>query len=242
MKERYVRRRPDATVMKRIGFFRHYLNNGGLMMKRCALSIVASLCLIALLSCQAADPKAGLVQATKGADLKGYTFASYEDGTVKTASFTNGGVRDGITLKNDGTVVLKYETIEDKKKNSVTTRRTDMVRNGRSLNFLITDLGTNQVLDRQSVSIPNDDGGTGGGGGTGNLPLCSDARRDYECRQQPFLQCEANRTCRIQRGGYSCCETPGQNCMVVDTIVVPNTPRCLFRYVAVDRLILRSAS
>jgi len=210
-------------------------------MKRITLFAIVSLCFV-VASCRQAppDPKAELVAAAKGADLKGYTFTSHEDDAQATASFTSTGVTTGITLKGDGTVALKYESIRDKQKNSITMQRTDMVRNGRTLTFVVTDLGTSQTVDRQSITIPDRTGGNGGGGvGNGGFPLCSDAIRDYLCRQKPLLQCEANRTCRIQRGGYECCETPGQNCIAVDTIVVPNNPRCSVRNVSLDRLLLR---
>ncbi|HEV7919812.1 MAG TPA: hypothetical protein VGR02_03375 [Thermoanaerobaculia bacterium] len=210
-------------------------------MKRSVLFTAMSLCLVMVISCRhvAPDQKGDLILATKGADLKEYAFASYEDDAKTTASFTNRGVRDGITLKNDGAVTLKYETVRDKRKNSVTTRRTTMVRKDRTLTFVITDLGSGQIVDQQAVVIPYSVGGTGGTGGTSNFPLCSSAVPDYLCRQQPVLQCEANRTCHIQRGGYECCETPGQSCIAVDTIVVPTDPRCSVAYVPVDRLLLR---
>jgi|ERR1043165_130461 hypothetical protein len=178
-------------------------------------------------SCREAawDPKPELVRAAKGNDLKQYTFASYEDDTKSIASFTNGGVRDGITLKGDGVVILKYETVRDKRTNGITTQRVDLVRSARTLTFVVTDVANGRVVDRQSANIP-DDIGSGGGrvpllNECARLPTCAEAIRDYNCRLKPVLQCEANRTCHFQLGGYEC-RKPDGNCISALTIVVPN--------------------
>jgi hypothetical protein len=211
-----------------------------------ALAIVMSSLFLTVASCRQAaqDPKAELVRAAKGNDLKRYTFASYEDDAKSSASYTNGGVRDGITLKSDGTVVLKYETIRDKRTNRITTRRVDLVRTARTLTSVITDVSTGRVLDRQSANIPDDIGGGGGGGGLppidicAKLPTCAQAIHDYNCRVKPVLQCEANRTCHFQLGGYEC-RQPNGTCLSALTIVVPdNNPVCAVLHVPVEKLSL----
>ncbi len=202
--------------------------------------LVVVLLFLVVASCRQAeqDPKAELVRAAKGIDLKQYTFASYEDDAKASASFTNVGVRDGITLKGDGTVALKYETVRDKRTNRVTTRRTDLVRNARTLTSVITDVGSGGVVDRQSANIPD----ISGGGGRvppvdacATLPTCAEAINDFNCRQKPLLQCEANRTCHFQLGGYDC-RKPDGNCESPLLIVVPTNPRCSVMHLPLDDL------
>lgn len=150
-------------------------------------------------------------------------FASTEDDSGATASFTSPAVKNGIALKNDGNVVVGYKAVRDKQKNATTNYRQEIVRSGRSLAFVITDLGTNQVVERQTLTIPEDDGNGGGGGGSEpSCPSCAEAMRDWRCNRRGTLQCEANRTCQIQRDHMVC----GDGCPHSTLFVAPTDPRC----------------
>src|ERR1044071_4703752 len=87
------------------------------------------------------DPKEGLIQAAKGVDLKGYAFASTDDDSGATASFTSPALKDPTILKSAATLAAGYKAVRDKKKNTTTNYRQDVIRSGRSLSFVITDLG-----------------------------------------------------------------------------------------------------
>jgi alpha-tubulin suppressor-like RCC1 family protein len=203
-------RRPRRRISSEVGFF-----------------AVVLLCLGLAGACRSTgtDLKKGLLRAAKGADLRGHTFASSEDASQATASFTSAAIKDRMTFTGDATVVVRYRAVHDKKNGTTTNYRDDIVRKGRSLTFVITDLGANRVIGKQSLAIPADDpGGGGDGGGFRCFTACSDAERDFNLNQFPALQAEANRTCKVQRGGYLCCNNPPCPICRDVLVFVPPTP------------------
>jgi hypothetical protein len=180
------------------------------------------------------DPKSGLIQAAKGADLKGYAFASTEDDSAATASFTSPVVKTDLALKDGSNVVVGYKAVRDRKKNTTTNYRQEIARSGRSVSFVLTDLGTNQVVDRQTLAVPQDDGNGGGGGGSEtSCPPCSQVMHDWECNRRSALLCEANRTCQIQHDHLIC----GDGCPHFTMFVAPTRPICsLVSFPIPDRL------
>jgi alpha-tubulin suppressor-like RCC1 family protein len=179
------------------------------MKHRLLLSFVMTTCTLIAAGCATrTDLKKGLLRAVKGADLRGYTLAQSEDDSQATASFTSAAIKDTMTFTGDGTVVVRYRAVHDKKNGTTTNYRDDIVRKGRLLTFVMTDLGTNRVIGKQSLAIPADDPGGGGDGGLRCFTSCSDAEQDFNLNQRPALQDAANRTCQTQRGGYQCCDNP----------------------------------
>lgn len=173
------------------------------------------------------DLKKGLLRVAKGADLRGYTLALSEDDAHATASFTNTASKEGVTFTGDGTVVIAYRAVYDKKSDTTTNYRDDIVRKGRSLTFVITDLGTDRVVDQQSLQIDEDEEEDDGGGTP--CPLCSDAREDFELNRLPILQAEANRTCKTVHAVYKCCEFPPcPGCPLVHVPIPPIATSLLF--------------
>jgi len=170
------------------------------------------------------DLKKGLLRAAKGADLRGYTLALSEDDSQATASFTSAAIKDTMTFTGDGTVVVRYRAVHDKKNGTTTNYRDDIVRKGRLLTFVMTDLGTNRVIGKQSLALPADNPGGGGGGGSRCFPACSDAERDFNLNQLPALQAEADRTCKDQLGGYDCCNSPPCDRCLKATVIVRPAP------------------
>lgn len=173
----------------------------------------------------ASDPKGGLIQAANGADLKGYSFASTDDDSEATASFTSPALKTPTILENDGTLVVGYKAVRDKKKNTTTNYRQDIIRSGRSLSFVITDLGTNQVVERQTLTIPPPPPPPPPPP-LPTCPTCDKAFADFNCNRRPSLQCEANRTCRIQLTEVVCDNSPGQGCPHWLVLVAPTRRVC----------------
>jgi len=196
------------------------------MKHRLLLSLVMTTCTLIAAGCATqTDLKKELLRAVKGADLRGYTLALSEDDSQATVSFTSAAIKDTMTFTGDGTVVVRYRAVHDKKNGTTTNYRDDIVRKGRLLTFVMTDLGTNRVVGKQSLAIHTDDpGGGGGSGGFRCFTACSDAERDFNLNQLPALQAEANRTCKGQRGGYECCNNPP--CAICEEVlkVVPPAP------------------
>jgi hypothetical protein len=198
------------------------------MTSRFSIGLVA---LALICSCKTAtsDPKKELLAELNGANVQGYAFASFEDDANAMASLTNGAIESGLTLAKGDTLPLRYATLKDKKANTTKTYKTAIVRDGTSLSLLTTDLANSRVIDRQSFP-------TGPGPdlrNCGTFTACGVAESDYNDNQKPLLQAEANRTCHEVRGGYTCRISPG-NCVIVDTFVAPNSPRCEMRRFMVD--------
>jgi len=194
------------------------------MKHRLLLSFVMTTCTLIAAGCATrTDLKEGLLRAVKGADLRGYTLAQSEDDSQATASFTSAAIKDTMTFTGDGTVVVRYRAVHDKKNGTTANYRDDIVRKGRSLTFVITDLGTNRVIGKQSHAI--DDPGGGGDDGLRCFTSCSDAKRDFDLNHLPALQDAANRTCQEVRGGYDCCDNPPcADCLLKVTVLVPPAP------------------
>lgn len=65
------------------------------------------------------------------------------------------------------------------------------------------------------------------------VPSCDVFFHDYECKEKPRLQCEANSTCKVVYGHFRC-RQPNGGCIDGPTVVTPNTSRCVLRETMVD--------
>jgi hypothetical protein len=183
--------------------------------------LMAVLSLVCSCSRPASDPKGNLIGSLKGADVKGYVFALNEDEAQTTSSLTNNAVTRPITLgKGDADLILRYTRVEDIKTKTTNTYKSEVIKKGSSLALVVTEMGTDKVIDNKSFPAA---GPTCQPPGTfDSLEACIS---QFNCADKGAIQCEANRTCKPQFAGATCCLKNG-NIFAVDFIIKPNTIRC----------------
>jgi len=199
-----------------------------------SLFLISACSLVLFTSCQStANPRSDLLRSINGANVEGYAFSFDEDGNRSAASFTSPAVKGVITLAPaDPGVPLRYTTITDKATNTATTYKTELVRDGSKVSYVIIDLATNREVERASIE---DDGvpPPPDVDPCAQSPSCAVFFHDYECNEKPRLQCEANSTCKIVYGHFRC-RQPNGICVDGPTIVTPNALRCALRQAMVD--------
>jgi len=212
-------------------------------MKTLSLFLISACGLMLVTGCQSAtitNPRNNLLRSINGANVDGYAFSFDEDAARSAASFTSPAVKGVITLApGDAVVPLRYTRITDKATSTATTYKTEIVRHGPAVSYVITDLATNREVQTTSVGDdgvpppPDDDPCAGS-------PSCADFDRDYECNVKPRLQCEANSTCKIVRA-HMRCRLPNGTCIDGPMIVTPKTKFCALRdsMVDINGLVLR---
>jgi hypothetical protein len=213
------------------------------MKKNLSLFLISACGLILVTGCQSTattNPRSNLLRSINGANVDGYAFSFDEDATRSAASFTSPAVTGVITLApGDAGVPLRYTTISDKATNTATTYKTEIVRHGSAVSYVITDLTTNREVQRTSVD-DDDVPPPPDADACAQSPSCAVFFHDYECNEKPRLQCEANSTCKIVHGHFRC-RQPNGSCIDGPTVVTPNTFSCVLRetMVDIDRLVLR---
>jgi len=192
---------------------------------------------LAALSCNKAatpsDPKAELIGSLKDPDLEGFFFQTQGDDAAEVVSMTNGIVEEPIKMDTDGTVVLRYATVKDKKANTSTTYKMEAIRAGDKITLQITDIatGASLVQDTKDFLPPPPAAGD----------TCAPAFKtisDCICSQLAALQFEADRTCSIQTGSALCC-IGGDQLISLHLIAMPKNFRCKLGIFADDLLIFR---
>lgn len=194
---------------------------------------IALLSLILVNSCQppasgAKDEKDELVRSLKGANVEGFHFATQENESQEVSSLTNSAVSNLIKFDEATTnVVLRYTSIKNKETNTTNTYKTEIVKTGTALDFLITDIATGEAIFKKTLPpITNTD----------NPPAFDSFEaciNNFNCKNQSALQCEANRTCEPQFAALICCRTDGQ-CISVHLVIRPNTTKCKLRDLVPD--------
>jgi hypothetical protein len=168
------------------------------------------------------DPKAELISLLKGANVDGYTFAEQGDEKQEIVSLTNGAARDKIKLEKGATnVVLNYYSVKGKKTNSSRTYKTEIVKTGNEVQLVVTDVATGEVVSKET--FPPAEPHLPTGPTFNSLEECI---ADFNCRRRPAIQAEANRTCRAQRAGVTCCPPDGGICTIVDFLITPTRRVC----------------
>ena len=167
------------------------------------------------------DPKAELTRSVKGANVDGYIFETKEDDAQALASLTNPAVRNLIRL-DPGTnnVVLSYTSVKDKKANATKIYKSEIARAGEAVSILVTDFATGATVSKDTFP-------TAGSCCPPGLPKFDTIEAcfaDFKCKQVE-LQCEANRTCKNQFAGVTCCLNNGQ-CLIADIIIRPTSLKC----------------
>jgi hypothetical protein len=204
--------------------------------------IVIAVCLTACQSTIATDPRGELLRAINGANAAGYTFSFDDDGSRSVSALTNPAVNDVVTVAaGDSSIPIRYTTIRDRATNTSTTYKAELVRSGKSVSFVVTDIATNREVQRASFSDDDNGGERPPVGGSCDFHSCTDAENDYKCNQEPRLRCEANGDCKTRFGHYTCDSVIPNACDHYTTIVVPTSPRCasLNTVTDIDKLVLR---
>lgn len=95
------------------------------------------------------DPREELVRSLKGANVQGFDFATSENDAQARAILIKDAAKDLIRLGNSDTnLVLQYTSVKNKKTNTTKTFKTEIVKRGKSLSLVTTDLG-NQTVSQQ---------------------------------------------------------------------------------------------
>lgn len=191
------------------------------------LGWIALFTLTFLCSSQAAsagDPRQELIDALKGENVEGFLFGLSEDDSHEVASLTNPEVHEVISFGKGYTrLVLRYTRIKDRATGATNLYRAEIVKEGTSLTFAVTDLATNRVIDSRSFPTP-----AGGCNPPGQFDSVNACLREFDCSMRGALQCEANRTCEARLFGLTCCLKDG-NVVSVHLIIKPTTIRCLLQ-------------
>jgi hypothetical protein len=165
-----------------------------------------------------ADQKQELLRMLKGKDIKGYHFSLQEDENKVVTSLTNSALQKPIDLNKAGAVlILSYTQVRDKKKRTTRTFKSEVKTNGPDVAIIVRDLVTNRVISKNSFPSPirHDTG----------FETLEECIQDFRCKHGGELQCEANRTCKIQFAALTCCLNNG-NCFSVHLVFHPNSLRC----------------
>src|SRR5262249_2117675 len=145
-----------------------------------------------------------LVGSLKGANVDGFEFATTAADSQETASLTNPAVKNLINMDSGPTsIVLKYTRVKDKKANTAKTFKAETTRSGKELTLQVTDLGSNDVVSRNTFTpVAHSPGPTPR---PQTFDTLEDCIRDFDCNRRGALQCEANRTCQDQFAALTCC-------------------------------------
>jgi hypothetical protein len=169
-----------------------------------------------------ADQKQELLRKLKGENIKGFHFSLQEDEDKVVSSLTNTALRRPIDLKRAGAdLILCYNQVKDKKKKTIRIFKSEVNTKGTSVAIIVRDLVTKRVISKHTFPSPT---GHDHSGGT-RFRTLEQCIQDFRCKHGGELQCEANRTCRIQFAGLICCLTNG-NCFSVHLVFRPTSLRC----------------
>jgi hypothetical protein len=171
-----------------------------------------------------------LVGSLKDADLNGFYYETMDNDAQEIAAMTNSVVAEPIKLDSDGTVVLRYTRVHDKKANTTTTFKTEAVRAGDQITFQVTDIATGASVMKQTGDFPAPPAVTAGAGCGDNFPPFT-SFNDCTCSLRATLLVEANRTCTPQQAATTCCVDG--NLFSVHLVVMPTRFLCQLGPVAI---------
>jgi hypothetical protein len=155
--------------------------------------------------------------------VEGFHFATEEDESQTVASLTKSAVRNRVTLDNStANLVLKYTLVKEKKAGAQRTYKTEVVKTGKKLALVVTDIASNEVVSRTEFPEPQQHDLPDGPATFDSLEECI---ADFYCTTAPALQCEANRTCKDQYWCLLCCLNDGM-CFSVLLMIRPTALRC----------------
>lgn len=161
--------------------------------------------------------------------VEGHILTVTEDGTHVTTSQRIEATQDLISLdKDDTNLVLGTKSVTDKKANTTSSYRTEVIRKDTALTLAVTDLATGRLIE--SHQFPTAGPGCFPAGEFDSLNACIAA---FHCDKGAELLCEANRTCRPQFAGLTCCLKDG-TAFSVHLVIKPTSVRCKLLDLAVD--------
>lgn len=175
----------------------------------------------------ASDAEKAPAYGEKNEYVKGHITTVTEDDTHVVSSSRIDATREPITLDKDDTrLVLGTKSITDKQKSTTTSYRTEVIRKDKSLTLAVIDPDTGRLLEEHLFPA----GPACGGQQFDSINACIAA---FHCDQGAELLCEANRTCRAQLAGITCCLKDG-TAFSVHLIIKPTAVRCQLLDHAVD--------
>ena len=193
---------------------------------------VALLSLGLVCSCSETSPpdsRQSLVGSLKGANVEGYLFAVTETDDQRTASLTNNAVNNLITLgSGDSNLVLRYSRVLDRKTNTRSLFRTEVVKRGTSLTLAVTDMAENKVVEQRP--FPPSGPACQPEGQFDSVNACIE---EFDCTRKGPLQCQANCTCEPVFPALTCCLKDG-TILSVHLIIRPTKIRCVLRDLVPD--------
>lgn len=194
-------------------------------------------CLFALVSCAKTpptDPRADFIGSLKGANLDGFIFETRDTDEQEITSMTNRVIDEPIKMDSDGSVVIRYTRMRDKKTNTITTYKGEVIRSGDQLTLRVTDLVTGAEVIKETADFPGVPAGA-----TCGLPEFPPFKNsdDCLCSLRASLQFEANRTCTTQSAGTICC-IGGNQLISIHIFAVPTSFRCSIVFSGIFDLVL----
>ena len=188
--------------------------------------ITPVLCLFSSFACMKTpptDPRAELVGSLKDARLEGFYFETMDADVQQIAAMTNGAIREPIKMDADGSVVLRYTRVHDKKTNTTTTYKTEAIRSGDQITLQVTDIASGASALKQTADFPAPPAPAAAGGCGGTFPPFN-SLADCTCSLRASLLVEANRTCTPQSAPAICCLNG--NLISVHLFVMPTNLIC----------------
>lgn len=171
----------------------------------------------------------GMASASDPKYVKGQISTVTEDDTHVVSSQRIDATRDPIMLdKEETSLVLGTKSITDKSKGTTSSYRTEVLRKDTSLTLAVTDLATGKLIE--SHPFPAAGPGCFPAGEFDSLNACIAA---FNCDKGAELLCQANRTCKPQFVGLTCCLKDG-TAFSVHLVIKPTSFRCQFLDLAVD--------
>jgi hypothetical protein len=175
------------------------------------------------------DAKEELIRSLNLTDVDDYLYSVNEGATQTTSALTNRAAESLITLRDTTNLVLRYAAVADVKSNTKKLYRSEIRKQGSSLSFVATDLGTNTVVSQ--TIFPTAGPACFPAGQYDSVTAC---RAAFQCTPEGCpLQCEANRTCENQVAALTCCLKSGE-IYSVHVVFLPDSRRCLARQVTPD--------
>lgn len=198
-----------------------------------ALQIPTALLSLALLcfgsAASASDPGKEPAYESGGEYVKGHILTVTEDSTHVTTTQRIEATNDLIMLgKEDTSLILGTKSVKDKKTNTTSFYRTEVIRKDTALSLAVTDLATGRLLEEHP--FPTAGPGCFPAGEFDSLNACIAA---FNCDKGSELLCEANRTCRPQFVGLTCCLKDG-TAFSVHLVIRPTSFRCQLQDLVVD--------
>jgi hypothetical protein len=177
-----------------------------------------------------ADAKEELIRSFNVANVGDYLFSINEGVTETASALTNRSATGLITLRRDDIgLVLRYTAVVDERSKTKKLYRSDIRKQGDSLSFVATELGTNTVVSQTMFSsagpacFP-----------AGQFDSVTACRAAFQCTPEGCpLQCEADRTCDNRVAALTCCLKSGE-IYSVHVLFAPDSRRCLARQLTPD--------